>query len=245
MLMRAVWSVVLIGLFGLTFQDARAQADEKKFEVGGQFSLLRLDAPTATVRPLPCAGPLPPCPFSVSFTSGRDSEPGFGGRFGYNFSKYFALEAEGNFFPRDRNFNQGRKVQGLFGVKAGRRFEKVGVFAKARPGFIRFEKGDYRLGPAIGICQALFPPLLLSCVVPVARTHFNVDLGGVVELYPSKRTIIRFDAGDTIVRIGAHNMVAQFPPVPPSLAPTLLVVVPVAARTTHNFQGSVGFGFRF
>ncbi len=225
MLTRIVWSVVLIGLFGLTFQDARAQADEKKFEVGGQFSLLRLSSSTVT---------------SAGNISGQDREmvPGFGGRFGYNISKHFALEAEANFFPRNRDLEGGRKIQGLFGVKAGQRFEKAGVFAKARPGFVRFEKGDYRFvgGPQV------FPPPLGS-FRPVARTNFAIDLGGVVELYPSKRTIIRFDAGDTIVRLPTRN-VAAFQLNSPFPASSL-VVVPVSAQTTHNFQGSVGFGFRF
>jgi len=123
MLTRIVWSVVLIGLFGLTFQDARAQGDEKTFEVGGQFSLLRLSSSTVT---------------SAGNISGQDREmvPGFGGRFGYNISKHFALEAEANFFPRNRDLEGGRKIQGLFGVKAGQRFEKAGVFVK--PGRVSF-----------------------------------------------------------------------------------------------------------
>src|SRR5437764_1323769 len=135
---RIVWSVVLIGLFGLTFQDARAQGVEKKFEVGGQFSLLRVTSSTVT---------------SAGDISGQDREtvPGFGGRFGYNISKHFAVEAEGNFFPRDRDLEGGRKIQGLFGVKAGQRFEKAGVFVKARPGFVRSKRGDYRFvgGPQV------------------------------------------------------------------------------------------------
>ena len=225
MLIRIVWAVVLIGLFGLTFQDARAQADEKKFEVGGQFSVLRVTSPTVT---------------SAGNISGQDREtvPGFGGRFGYNISKHFALEAESNFFPRDRDLEGGRKIQGLFGVKAGQRFEKAGVFAKARPGFVHYQKGDYRFfgGPQV------FPPPL-SSFRPVARTNFAIDLGGVVELYLSKRTIIRFDAGDTIVRLPTRN-VAAFQLNSPFF-PSSLVVVLVPAQTTHNFQSSVGFGFRF
>ena len=227
MLTRIVWSVVLIGLFGLTFQDARAQADEKKFEAGGQFSLLRLTSPTVTSG-------------SGGTISGQDREtvPGFGGRFGYNISKHFALEAEGNFFPRDRDLEGGEKIQGLFGVKAGQRFEKAGVFVKARPGFVRSKRGDYRF---VGGPQVSPPPL--SSFRPVARTNFAIDLGGVVELYPSKRTIIRFDAGDTIVRLPTRN-VAAFQLDSPFPASSL-VVVRASAETKHNFQGSVGFGFRF
>jgi hypothetical protein len=240
MLKGMVWSVALIVLFALSVPDARAQSDERKFEVGGQFSPLRLISRTGTVAVLPCVGPLP-CPTVTTFAEGRETEPGFGGRFGYNFSKYVAAEVEGNFFPRDRDLDGGRKTQGLFGVKAGKRFDKFGIFAKARPGFVRFAKGDYR---SVGGCIAIFPPPI-ACFEPKARTNFAFDLGVVVELYPTKGTIVRFDAGDTVIRAGAHNVVAIQVPAPGSLTAIRLVVIPVSAETTHNFQGSVGFGFRF
>ena len=225
MLPRIVRSLTLIALLALTLHDALPQSDGKNFEAGGQFSLLRLTSPTVT---------------SAGTISGQDREtvPGFGGRFGYNISKHFALEAEGNFFPRDRDLEGGGKIQGLFGVKVGQRFEKAGVFVKARPGFVRFNKGDYLF---VGGPQVFPPPL--SSFRPVARTNFAIDLGGVVEFYPSKRTIIRFDAGDTIVRLPTRNVAAfQLNSPFPSSS---LVVVPVSAQTKHNFQGSVGFGFRF
>ena len=91
---------------------------------------------------IPCVGPLP-CPVTVTLADGRETEPGFGGRFGYNFSRYLTLEAEGNFFPRDRELEGGRKTQGLFGAKVGKRMDRVGIFGKARPGFIRFQKVTY------------------------------------------------------------------------------------------------------
>jgi hypothetical protein len=194
MLKRTAWLVATIALFIIAAQDVRSQTSERKFEVGGQFSLLRLISRTGTVAVLPCIGPLP-CPTVTTFAEGRETEPGFGGRIGYNFSKYVAVEAEGNFFPRDRDFDGGRKTQGLFGVKAGKRFDKFGIFAKARPGFVRFAKGDYQ---PVGACIAIFPPPL-ACFAPLARTNFAFDLGGVVELYPTKRTIVRFDAGDTVI----------------------------------------------
>lgn len=228
MFKKTVFAVAAVGLFTFVPAIVRAQSDEKRFEVGGQFSSLHI--PTHTVN---ASG-------SVTVTTeGRNIESGFGGRFGYNISKYFTLEAEGNFFPRDRDLDGGRKIQGLFGLKAGKRFEKFGIFGKARPGFVRFKKGDYRFGT--GGCPTVFPPPL-GCFQPVARTNFALDLGGVFEVYPSKRTIIRFDAGDTIVRLPARNVAAFSATAPPAFP---LVVLPESAQTTHNFQGSVGFGFRF
>ena len=217
-------SLVLPILFCLCAVSLRAQSDEKKFEVGGQFSLLWVPTRTATVSGS-----------TIVSTQNRNNEIGFGGRFGYNLSKYFALEAEGNFFPRDRDLDGGRKVQALFGVKTGKRFEKFGIFAKARPGFIRYERGDYVFGS--GGCVAVFPPPL-GCFRPVARTNFALDLGGVLELYPSKRTIIRFDAGDTMVHLPARNTAAL-------ANGSFLVVTSSPSETKHNFQGSVGVGFRF
>ena len=214
-------------LFFLSSVQIHAQSDEKKFEVGGQFSSIWL--PTRSVK---SSGSV------LVTTPARNNSSGFGGRFGYNLSKYFALEADANFFPSDRDLDGGRKVQGFFGVKVGKPFEKWGIFAKARPGFVRYEKGDYRFvgGPAV------FPPLLGS-FRPVARTNFAIDLGGVVEYYPSKRTIIRFDAGDTIIHLPTRN-VAAFQVNAPSPGFSL-VVLSAAPQTTHNFQSSVGFGFRF
>lgn len=211
-------------LAGLMIQPAHAQSDNYKFEAGGQFTLLNTQTRSAT---------------GVSggtLTTDQTIVSGFGGRFGYNFSKYFGIEAEGNFFPRDRDVEGGQKTQGLFGIKAGKRSDKAGIFAKARPGFIRFEKGDYR--PGTGGCLAVFPPPI-GCFQPVTRTYFALDVGGVVELYPSKRTIIRFDAGDTIVRFGARRVAAT------SSIFNSSVVFSVPAETSHKFQGSVGFGFRF
>jgi hypothetical protein len=223
----------VLTVFSLHSQQARAQSDEKKMEVGGQVSFLRV--PTLTVNSTGVVCVTTPCP-SNSFTISQETVPGFGGRLGYNFSRYVGIETEGNFFPRDRDHEGGRKTQGLFGVKAGTRFDKAGIFAKARPGFVRFSRGDYQLGT--GACVAVFPPPI-GCFQPVAKTNFAIDLGGVVELYPSQNTIARFDAGDTIIRFGARSVAAS------SSALNGLVVIPVAAETNHNFQASFGFGYRF
>jgi Outer membrane protein beta-barrel domain len=229
MLKQLFLGLAALVLVTATFYDARAQADEsKKFEVGGQVALLQVD----TWNILPAA------PFPV--TTNRETVFGFGGRFGYNISSNFAVEAELNFFPNDDELKAGRKTQALFGVRAGKRFDKVGVFAKARPGFIRYEKGDYFLA---GGCLTVFPTPL-ACYDSVARTNFAIDLGGVVEFYPSTRTIIRVDAGDTIVRHPAR-IVAASTGSPGSNLVTYLAAVPVPAETRHQFQGSVGFGFRF
>ena len=117
----------------------------------------------------------------------------------FNLNENIAIEGEGNFFPNNNTFGslgEGRATQGQFGVKAGRRYKTFGVFAKARPGFLTV--GDvysYRPGSSISIYG--FP----TYNTRIGReTHFTTDVGRVLEFYPSRRAIVRFDAGDTIVR---------------------------------------------
>ncbi len=221
-------------------REARAQTDAGRWEVGGQLYDFDATNGTATVsRISPCQ--IPPCPVTTTTTEQRRHEPGFGARLGYGFGRYVTAEGEVNFFPRDRgltdaDFTGGRKLQGLFGVKAGRRYESFGLFAKARPGFVNFSEGDLEQRPNTG-CLAIVPPPL-GCFESRGRTDFALDVGGVVELYPSARTVIRFDAGDTILFTGAHR-------VPLTRGLFYDAAVPVAGETSHNFQGGVGFGFRF
>ena len=220
----AFFSTALTILSVLFFSaPARAQSDDApKAEVGVQFSSLSVT---------------PPEDFQ-----GTENKPGFGGRFTYNLTDNFALEAEGNFFPTKSSPNisvGGRAVQAQFGVKAGKRFERFGVFAKARPGFISF-------GEAVTFTEGqTVVPGGPTFAFPIARlerkTHLSVDLGGVLEFYPSRRTMVRFDAGDTLIRYGERN----------DVLPILIsnnvqsVVVPVSSKTKHNFQFSAGIGYRF
>src|SRR5215472_7867899 len=147
---------------------------------------------------------------------------GLGGRFGYNINKYIAVDAEASFMPQTHlgNNQLGQKVQGFIGVKAGMRSRYVGVFAKARPGIMFI--GEVTSGfncSGNGFATICRP----------GHNNFALDAGGVIELYPASRTVIRFDAGDTIVRV--RNATAG-----------ILLSTPVTTGdTTHNFQLSLGF----
>jgi hypothetical protein len=237
---------IAAAIFSLPFNTARTygQADEsRRFEVGGQFSVLNVSNGRADVTTvLPCI--IPPCPVATFTSAGRQAEPGLGARVGYNLTRNIALEAEGNFFPREREFAGGRKSQGLFGVKAGKRFEQVGVFAKARPGFVRFGEGDLSRPRPDTACIAVVPPPA-GCFEATPQTHFAFDVGGVFEYYPSPRTLIRFDAGDTLVRLGEHRVPVVLNPADGVSAPARVVVGRAPSETTHNFQGGIGFGIRF
>jgi len=180
--------------------SAQTRDDDHKFEVGAFYTAVNLEGFGEAVS-------------------------GLGGRLGYNFNKYVALDAEGSFFPRRHlgNNQLGQKTQGFIGVKAGVRSERVGVFVKARPGVMFI--GEVTSGfdcTSGGLGQTCRPE----------HNNFAFDAGGVVEFYPSSRTIIRIDAGDTIVRL--HNETRGiFGPGQSSTA------------VTHNFQASIGFGYRF
>lgn len=190
---------------------ARAQEAAPKFEVGAQFTSVALDDN---------ASKLPICDACDEFVY-----KGVGGRFTYNVNDGLAVETEVNFFLNEnRSYTSrrvgGRPVQALFGVKAGRRFGRVGVFGKVRPGVISFSRA---ISSGIG-----GGPLLPDFS---RRTHFNLDLGGVFEVYPSRRVVFRVDAGDTVVRYGGESL------------PGALSSFP--GETRHNFQANAGVGFRF
>jgi hypothetical protein len=253
MLMRNKWlfvAIVAVSALFIKSQNAYSQSsgtDEKKFEVGGQFSVLQSSIPDqVTFTGIVCV--TLPCP-SFLISNSREAQPGFGGRIGYNLTSNVAVEAELNFFPGADSFsvpafNGGYKIQGLFGVKAGKRFDKVGIFGKARPGFLSESKGEVQ-PRANSLCIAMvsiFPPPV-GCFETTSTTSLAFDLGGVVEIYPTKRTIIRFDAGDTMVRLSERGVPGVFNSPVASLGTLIFIRSP--AQTTHNFQASIGIGFRF
>ncbi|HEX8353533.1 MAG TPA: outer membrane beta-barrel protein [Pyrinomonadaceae bacterium] len=198
---------------------ARTQEhDPPKVEIGVHYSSLSLSLPGFR---------------------GTENAPGVGGRVTYNLNDYFAVEAEGNLFPSgtQQDYTTGGAAQQMqFGAKVGKRWNRFGVFAKARPGFVSFGK--------------TFAPTLVDLggfgYVQFDRerkTHFSMDVGGVVEFYPSRRVLVRFDAGDTIIRYGEH---AELQPVPlPPAIPGVSSIGTAPAQTKHNFQFTAGVGFRF
>ncbi|HEY0324136.1 MAG TPA: hypothetical protein VGC66_24535 [Pyrinomonadaceae bacterium] len=226
--------------------EVLAQGDVPRFEIGGQFSLLILNKPSSQ---------------DDEFVSGRVADPGFGARFTHNVTNNIALEAEGNFFP-GRDFDsegsfvtrldnddvgvpRGRIYQGQFGVKAGKRFKKVGLFIKIRPGFVGFTKVSRLVGltpitiihPFIGPLQFENPEFRIG-----KATYPSMDVGGVVEFYPSRRIVTRLDIGDTIIRYGISQEPA--PVVCATICPPP-EVFERPAETRHNLQFSAGIGIRF
>ena len=209
--------LMLAALNGLARGQSAPQSQKSRIEVGAVFSVLGINDANGLSDLFP------------------RTEVGVGGRFTYNLNRHLALEAEVNLFPRDfrkftTNFTGGRMTEGLFGLKAGIRKNRFGVFGKFRPGFESSGRAEI--------------PHFLNGDGPDRRnpfgferiraTQFALDVGGVFELYPSPRTIIRFDAGDTIVRYPGVQFI-HFPE-----GSVVLETV-----YSHKVQFSVGFGFRF
>lgn len=194
----------------VTASKVNAQVDEHRSEVGGLFTSITLTDFDSRL-------------FPTQNFRGNSQVAGVGGRYGFNFNEHVALEAEVNFFPANHLLNEefGQKMQGFAGVKAGIRKNKVGIFAKARPGVMWFGEFSSR-----GSCSVI--PSGSVCTVAHEK-DFAMDLGGVLEFYPTKRFMVRVDAGDTIIRYQERAFGT--------------VVVPAA--TKNNFQMSIGIGWRF
>lgn len=150
---------------------------------------------------------------------------GLGGRFVYHAFPMLDLESEINFLPGN-SATSGNRVRGLFGVKAGKRLGKGGIFLKARSGFMHFRRDPF------GVQK---PGSSIFSTERATSTELNVDLGGVIEYYTSRGLILRFDLGDSVIRYARRTVrTSEF--VPPYEA---------GGFTTHNWQGSFGVSVRF
>jgi len=101
------------------------------------------------------------------------------------------------------------ETEAVFGLKAGSRVGKIGLFGKVRPGLMYFSEvwsGD-------------------------SDTNFAMDLGGVIECYPSRRTLLRVDVSDLMVQFDERQSVQ--------------IRLSREKQSAHNFRLGVGFGFRF
>lgn len=194
---------------------ARAQErDAPKVEIGVQYTSLSINHTPA---------------------GGTENAVGFGARATYNFNDYFAVEAEGNVYPggtQSRPLAGGAAEQAQFGVKVGKRWNTFGLFAKARPGLVSFGETLRPVAVGGGVFNGFD-------YVRERKTHFSMDVGAVLEFYPSRRTLVRFDAGDTMIRYGDH---ADLVPAPGTFQPA---IGRAPGEVGHNFQFTAGVGYRF
>jgi len=208
----------LIAMFTVLLLQSQAQSqstDTPKFEVAAEFTTLARE----------------------SF--GGRTEPGFGGRFTYNVNQVISVETAGYFFPKKcfSCINNGNITEVLGGVKIGKRFEHWGIFGKARPGVVSFSRAQGAIVPSPGNLGFPFE------FIPRRQNSFAADIGGVAEFYPSKRVVVRFDLGDTMIHFGSRQV--QGIAFEPTTNTFTLLPFTLPSRTAHDFQFVTSVGWRF
>jgi hypothetical protein len=181
-----------------------------KYEFGAQFSTLIIERRTAldAVR----------------------NEPGFGGFASYRLLRFFYADSSLQFYPRGSKsiaFQDGGRIfQGLFGIKGGITRNRISIFGKARPGLM--VSTDTVTGFAA-------TPASPSALLTGPFSTFVLDLGGIVEIYATRRTFVRLDVGDTHL---------YFPDKTVTLANGKPATIS-GGSYQHTMQYSVGYGWRF
>ena len=149
--------------------------DERRLEIGGQVSTLRLSEFDTT-------------------------DVGIGVQAGWRFNRLLAVDGALSWFPGSDDEGVARierqhKVLGVAGVRAGVQSGPLEVFGRVRPGVLRFASEDNVA------CILIFPPPL-ACQVLGGYTAFVTEIGGGVRmaLGTERRTFVSFDVGDLLVR---------------------------------------------
>jgi len=189
-------------------ENPREQPVSGKLEIGPQFTTTLIQR-------------------RISAT-GVQTEPGVGGFASYRVFRFLYADGSLVYYPRGSipGFQDGGTLfEGLFGLKGGIRRDRLGLFGKVRPGFAR--SSDVVTG---------FVPSG-SGVEPTFGTYhtFAVDFGGVIEVYTTKRQLLRFDVGDTHLYYHTtfiHN-------------PDGSVAVLQGGMRQHSIQLSVSYAWRF
>jgi hypothetical protein len=122
--------------------------------------------------------------------------PGVGIWGSWNFSKHFSWDTSVLHTGRNSGWAfadfqaGGRSLEALTGLKAGIRRDHMGYFAKLRGGTMTFGETDRQfneVSPGVfKFDRGMF-------------TNAAMDIGAVLEVYPSRHTIFRCDAGSTTI----------------------------------------------
>jgi hypothetical protein len=198
---------------GALHENAREAPVSGKLEFGPQFTAMAIQREGAL--------------------DGVRTEPGIGGFVSYEVFRFFYADSAVNFFLRDTSssgvHDGGRIFQGLFGLKGGIRSHRIGVFGKVRPGFNSYSRA------LTGVQQTSAGPPPLFKNLFDRSTNFVLDLGGVVEIYPTRRTTLRFDLGDTHIYFATKSFVS----------PNGSVISVPGGPRLHTMVFSVGYAWRF
>jgi len=160
--------------------------------------------------------------------TGVQTEPGVGGFASYQVFRFLYADGSLIYYPRGSTpgFQDGGTLfEGLFGLKGGIRRDHLGLFGKLRPGFARSSDavtGFVRNG---------------ATVQETLDTYhtFAVDFGGVIEIYTTKRQLIRIDVGDT--HLYYHTTFIH--------QPDGSVTTLQGGMRQHSIQTSISYAWRF
>ena len=124
---------------------------------------------------------------------------GAGAWLSWNFSRWVSLDGAAFYEPKRDGFifpqDGGTTTDVLAGLKAGIRRDRLGYFLKVRPGVIQFSRTN----------DLDIPPR----VYWEKTTDFAIDGGGVVEVYPSRHTLLRAEAGNTFIHYHAAEVTVE------------------------------------
>ena len=212
------WCLLLGALGCAAVPVVRGQSPSSRFEVGGQFSDIKL----------------------IDTSGNASFSPGFGGRFDWNVTPRIAVDAQIDFFPRSYPSSQqqgGRMFQFLAGVRG--RFvqrRRYAIYGLARPGFTYSSRAitSFTAATTAGSQSSLL-------ITPNfgGATFFTLDLGGGVEFYPSDRWILRAEIEASPYFVGNSPVNYATPPLP-----EITRVVSSPGTVTNTWRVSTGMSYR-
>ena len=201
--------------FGVAYRAGERRDNEHEENVSGNSELGPLFGTMSSVR--------------EGSTNGVRTDLGLGGFASYRLWGVFYFDSDVLFFPQDHGtggpHDGGEIVQGLFGAKGGIRRNQYGFFGKVRPGFNSYSAAVTSLSDHSS--DAPFYTYGRS-------TNFVLDLGGIVEFYPSERSTLRLEAGDTHIFYGDRSVAVNGVPMSYS-----------GGELRHSIEFIVGYGWRF
>lgn len=165
------------------------------------------------------------------YAAGADySEPTqyqFGGRFSWNCLSHLALEGEYGSTVRyplsATSVDGGYFSQALFGIKPGIRWQRWGIFAKFRPGFVHYS----------GIITGATESSRGIALTYGSLTEPAFDLGGGAEFFMSRHFLFRYDLSDLLVHEGVLTTLINGQ------------AIPTISFTQNHFEAEASLAFRF
>ncbi len=212
------WCFLTCALGCAAVPVVRGQSPNSRFEVGGQFSDIKL----------------------IDTNGNASFSPGFGGRFDWNITPRIALDTQIDFFPRSyaSSTQQGGHTLQVFAGVRGRFVQRrhYAIYGLVRPGFTYSSRA---ITSFTATTSAGSQPGFLITPNFSGATYFTLDLGGGVEFYPSDRWILRAEIEASPYFVGDSAVSYASPPTPGSLR-----VASSPGTVTDTWRVSTGMSYR-